>query len=336
MLTALVLGTAASLAPPLLAKVAIDEGIERHDTHTLVLVVVAFLALGAARVGDDLRADLSRRLGRPARARGPAHPHLHPPAEPADRLLREPPGGRVDLAHDQRRGGAGKPRDRLGRDAVPGRPHARRGGRGAAVPRREAGPADVLRRPVRGRRLDLVSARLGRRVPAHAGDDRRDHRLPAGDPLGHPRRAQLRPGAPPRGAVRGAQHGQLRREHGHGAAQRRLLPDGGNALRRRARADRPVRRLPGAGRPHHRGHRRRVRGDAVVPVRTDPAALPALHDLPVGDGGAREDLPVAGRHADPDRSRGGDPAGAHPRRSPLRGRLVRLHKKTRWCSSTST
>ena len=43
MLVALIVGTAASLAPPLLAKVAIDEGIERHDTHTLVLVVVAFL-----------------------------------------------------------------------------------------------------------------------------------------------------------------------------------------------------------------------------------------------------------------------------------------------------
>jgi ABC-type bacteriocin/lantibiotic exporter with double-glycine peptidase domain len=43
MLTALVLGTAASLAPPLLAKVAIDEGIDRHDARTLVLVVVAFL-----------------------------------------------------------------------------------------------------------------------------------------------------------------------------------------------------------------------------------------------------------------------------------------------------
>jgi ABC-type multidrug transport system fused ATPase/permease subunit len=44
MLGALMLGTAASLAPPLLAKVAIDEGIDRHDVHTLVLVVVAFLA----------------------------------------------------------------------------------------------------------------------------------------------------------------------------------------------------------------------------------------------------------------------------------------------------
>jgi ABC-type multidrug transport system fused ATPase/permease subunit len=44
MLTALVLGTAASLAPPLLARQAIDQGIERQDSATLVLVVLAFLA----------------------------------------------------------------------------------------------------------------------------------------------------------------------------------------------------------------------------------------------------------------------------------------------------
>jgi ATP-binding cassette subfamily B protein len=42
-LAALVLGTGASLAPPLLAKAAIDDGIDRHDTNTLVLVVIAFL-----------------------------------------------------------------------------------------------------------------------------------------------------------------------------------------------------------------------------------------------------------------------------------------------------
>jgi ATP-binding cassette subfamily B protein len=40
---ALVLGTAASLAPPLLARAAIDDGIARHDTGKLVLVVIAFL-----------------------------------------------------------------------------------------------------------------------------------------------------------------------------------------------------------------------------------------------------------------------------------------------------
>jgi ATP-binding cassette subfamily B protein len=43
MLVALLIGTAASLAPPLLAKVAIDDGISRHDTTTLALVVVAFM-----------------------------------------------------------------------------------------------------------------------------------------------------------------------------------------------------------------------------------------------------------------------------------------------------
>jgi ABC-type multidrug transport system fused ATPase/permease subunit len=43
LLAALLVGTAASLAPPLLAKVAIDEGILRHDTTTLALVVIAFL-----------------------------------------------------------------------------------------------------------------------------------------------------------------------------------------------------------------------------------------------------------------------------------------------------
>jgi ATP-binding cassette subfamily B protein len=47
MFVALVVGTAASLAPPLLAKIAIDDGISKHDTTTLVLVVVAFLLSAA-------------------------------------------------------------------------------------------------------------------------------------------------------------------------------------------------------------------------------------------------------------------------------------------------
>jgi ATP-binding cassette subfamily B protein len=42
-LAALLVGTAAALAPPLLAKVAIDQGITRHNTKVLVLVVIAFL-----------------------------------------------------------------------------------------------------------------------------------------------------------------------------------------------------------------------------------------------------------------------------------------------------
>jgi ATP-binding cassette subfamily B protein len=46
-LAALLLGTAASLAPPLLARAAIDSGIEKHDTQALVLIVLAFLAAAA-------------------------------------------------------------------------------------------------------------------------------------------------------------------------------------------------------------------------------------------------------------------------------------------------
>ncbi len=193
-------------------------------SHTLVLVVVAFLVSAllvwvatyaqtylVGWVGQRALADLRIRI-------------FDAPAEPADRLLREPPRGRADLAHDQRRGGAGKPRDRLGGDAVPVGPDAGRRDRRAALPRRQAGAADVLHRPVRRRREHLVPADLRRRVPAHARDDRLDHRLPAGDAVGHPRRAQLRAGARPRGALRGAQRGQPRGQHGHGAPQRRVLP----------------------------------------------------------------------------------------------------------------
>ncbi|HEV3093778.1 MAG TPA: ABC transporter ATP-binding protein [Solirubrobacteraceae bacterium] len=43
-MVALIVGTGAALAPPLLARAAIDNGIEKHDTTTLVLIVVAFLA----------------------------------------------------------------------------------------------------------------------------------------------------------------------------------------------------------------------------------------------------------------------------------------------------
>ena len=43
MFVSLLIGTAAALAPPPLAKLAIDEGIVPGDTKTLTLVVIAFL-----------------------------------------------------------------------------------------------------------------------------------------------------------------------------------------------------------------------------------------------------------------------------------------------------
>ncbi|HEX4562876.1 MAG TPA: ABC transporter ATP-binding protein [Solirubrobacteraceae bacterium] len=45
-LVALLVGTAASIAPPLLAKEAIDRGIVRHDSTALAIVVAAFLVSG--------------------------------------------------------------------------------------------------------------------------------------------------------------------------------------------------------------------------------------------------------------------------------------------------
>jgi ABC-type multidrug transport system fused ATPase/permease subunit len=43
MALALIIGTLASLAPPLLAREAIDKGIDRHDSGTLVVVVIVFM-----------------------------------------------------------------------------------------------------------------------------------------------------------------------------------------------------------------------------------------------------------------------------------------------------
>ena len=54
--------------------------------------------------------------------------------------------------------------------------------------------------PVLGDRLVRVPDHLRRRLPDHAREDRRDHRLPAGDAVGHPRRARVRAGAAPQAA----------------------------------------------------------------------------------------------------------------------------------------
>ena len=60
-----------------------------------------------AELRRHLRPDLPHELGRPARAAGPAPADLRPPPDPVDRLLLAQQGGGADLAHDQRRGGAG-------------------------------------------------------------------------------------------------------------------------------------------------------------------------------------------------------------------------------------
>ena len=280
--------------------------------------------LGPARMADDLPADLPRRLGRSARARRPAAADLRAPAVASDRLLREPPGGGADLAHDQRRRGARQPRDRFGRDAVPVGSDPDRHDRHPALPRPQARAAHVPRAAAAPDRLAVVPDRLRRRVPPHPRDDRRDHRRPSGEPLGGQDRAQLRPGAGPPRPLHRPQQRQPGREHGDGQAQRRVLPERGNALGARGRGDRRLRRPAGDRRSRHGRHGGRFRRRALEPLRTDPAALPAVRDLPVRHGGAREDLPAPGRPPHPHRPPRRDRARAHPGRGHLRRRLLRL------------
>ena len=185
----------------------------------------------ARLLGRDLRADVPRRLGRPARAAGPADPALRAPADAVGRLLLAPPGGRADLAADQRRAGARPARLRRRGDAVRLDADADRHGGDPARARPRAGAADVPRLPRAGARLAGVPDRVGERLPRHAREGRRHHRLPAGDAVRHPRRAHVRAGAAPPRALRRAQRGQLRREHEDRPPERGVLPGASSCCR---------------------------------------------------------------------------------------------------------
>ena len=196
----------------------------------------------ARLLGRHLRADLPRRLGRPARAAGPADPALRAPADAVDRLLLAPPGGRADLAPDQRRAGARPARVRRRGDAVRLDADAGRHGGDPARARRRARAADLPRLPGARARLARVPDRLRQRLPRDAREGRRHHRLPAGDAVGHPRRAHLRAGAAPSRALRRAQRRELRREHEDRLPERGVLPGGRAPVGLRDRGDPALRR----------------------------------------------------------------------------------------------
>ena len=183
-LVALVVGTAATLAPPLLARAAIDKGIEQQDIKTLVLVVIAFLfsallvwAMTYAQtylvgwVGQRALADLRIRIFK----------HLQ--TLPIGFYESRPAGVLISrITNDV------EALDSLVTDSV--------------VTLFQAGLTligtvgillylDVKLALITFLVLPLLLAgslwfrhRLRRRVPPHARDDRRDHRLPAGDLLG--------------------------------------------------------------------------------------------------------------------------------------------------------
>ena len=211
--------------------------------------------------------------------------------------------------------------DRHGRDPVHARPRA---------------GADHLHGvPDPGARVAGLPDRQRRRLQGDAREGRRDHRLPAGDAVRHPRRALVRAGAAASEALRGAQRGEPRREHEDGLPERRVLPGRRAAVGARDRRDPVLRRDPGRrGRDHDR-RARRLPGRAEQLLRPDPAALAALHDLPVGDGRAGQDLRAARRGARPRRRAGRRRPAAAARRDRARRRDVRLRRtaRRRWTTS---
>ena len=167
MLVALVLGTAASLAPPLLAKLAIDRGIEKHDTSTLAIVVVAFLVSAllvwattyaqtylVGWVGQRALADLRIRIFKHLQSQPIGFYESRPAGVLISRMTNDVEA-LESLVTDSVVTLFQSGLTLIGAD------------RGAALPRRQARAADVLHRPVRSGREHLVSPGLGRRLPAH-------------------------------------------------------------------------------------------------------------------------------------------------------------------------
>ena len=120
MLVALLIGTAATLAPPLLARAAIDEGIEkrRHRQRSFVVVIAFLVSALLVWLMTYLQTYLVGWVGQRALADLRMQIFKHLQTLPIG-FYESRPAGRADLAHDQRRRGARQPRHRLRRDAVP-------------------------------------------------------------------------------------------------------------------------------------------------------------------------------------------------------------------------
>ena len=162
---------------------------------TLDLVVVAFVVSALLVLGRDLRADLPGRLGRPARAAGPADADLRPPAALLDRLLLAPPRACSSRASRT----TSQALDQLVTDGVVTLFQSTLTLVGTAVILLlldvELALITFLVLPDAGRGQPGLPDRLRRRLPLTRETIGVDHRLPAGDAVGDPRRARVRPGA---------------------------------------------------------------------------------------------------------------------------------------------
>ncbi len=231
MFASLIIGTAAALAPPPLAKLAIDDGITPGDTRTLTLVVIAFLfsALvywGATwvqtylvgwvgqRVLQDLRIQLFAHLQTLSvgfysrRQAGVIISRLTNDVQALDQLVSD---GVVTLF--------GSTLTLVGTAVI------------LLLLDVKLALLTFLVFPILALASLGVPRRVGQRVPAHAREGRADHRVPAGEPVGRPRRALVRAGTAAPRALQRAQRGQLRREHEDRQPERGVLPGRRDAVR---------------------------------------------------------------------------------------------------------
>ena len=252
MFVSLLFATAAALAPPPLAKLAIDEGIVPGDLTALTWIVVAFMVSALVYWGatyaqtylvgwigqralQDLRIQLFGHLqgmsvGFYSRKRaGVLISRMSNDVEALDTLVSD---GIVTLF--------GSSLTLIGTAAI----------LFWLDPKLALITYGVF--PVLGlASLGLPDRQRGR-LQGHAREGRGDHRLPAGDALRHPGRALLRPGAASPGSLRGAQRGEPRGEHEDGLPQRRVLPGRRAAVGAHDRGDPALRRHPGRRRARSR------------------------------------------------------------------------------------
>ncbi len=242
MFVSLVVATAAALAPAPLAKLAIDTGIKHHDVGALDLVVVGFLVSAVLyavasylqtylvgwvgqRALQDLRLQLFTHLQRLSigfysrNRAGVIISRLTNDVEALDQLVED---GMATLFQSGLM--------LIGVVVI------------LLVMDVQLALLTFLALPLLADRRARLPDRLGRRLPADPGEDRRDHRLPPGDAVGDPGGPRLRPGAAPHRALRRAQRGEPGGQHDHGQPERRLLPRGRAPL--------------GAGHGGDPGHRR--------------------------------------------------------------------------------
>ncbi len=303
-LLSLLAATATGLAPPYLAGMAVNRGIEKGDMQHARHPRDRVPRGGNPQLARRLRADVLHRLDGRADPGRPAQPALPPSAAALARLLRAEPRRRDHLPTDERRRGDRPARHRRRDDARPEHAHALRDRDHPLHPRLAARPRDAGRPAVHVRRDgDLPHPRDARlqRGAREARDGDRDAR---GGHRRHARRPVLQPRAPAGAPVPPREPGVPGVEPADGRPERPVLP---------------VRRLPLVGGDRDRPRLRRLPllprrdpdRDAVrlhaLPVellRPGAAALPALQHVPLRRRRAGQDHGRDGRGA-----RGAGPQG---------------------------